>query len=137
MAVVIVAKQSSEQGGYTAYGWFVREILNRRKIKSQKRAAELISTAGYPISQPGLSKVLTGRTEPSRRLNAAIAEALSMDAAERNELANIFSYTDNTQILSEENYEGMREIQREAQEDADRRARGSEEARGTRRGSED
>lgn len=130
MVVAIVAEQGTEQSGFTAWGWFVWEAAGRRRIKSQKRIAELVKETGYPLSQPALSKNLTGKTEPSRRLHATIAEAFSMDEQERREFADVFAYTDNTQILTEENYQGMKEIQREAREDAERESLGMEEIRG-------
>jgi hypothetical protein len=132
MVVAIVAEnRNTEQGGFTAWGWFVWEAAGRRRIKSQKRIAELVSELGHhPISQPALSKNLTGKTEPSRKLHAAIAEAFRMDERERREFADVFAYTDNSQILTEENYLGMKEIQREAREEAERLAGRSEEIRG-------
>lgn len=138
MVVSIVAeRQSAEQGGFTAWGWFVWEAAGRRRIKSQKRIAELVTRAGYPLTQPALSKNLTGKTEPSRRLHAAVAEALHMDVDERREFADVFAYTDNSQLLTEDNYLGMREIRREAQEDAVRRSdEAGREGIGGARGSE-
>lgn len=131
MVVAIVSEQGTEQGGFTAWGWFVWEAAGRRRIKSQRRIAELAKESGYPISQPALSKNLTGKTEPSRRLHATLAEAFRMDDEERRDFADVFAYTDNTKILTEENYQGMKEIQREAKEEAERLANGVEEIRGT------
>lgn len=126
MAVMLMAERES----FTLLGWHVRELMNRKRIVNQEELAQKISAAGYPISQPAVSKILRGKTEPNRRFIAALAVALDLDAAERRELADIFSYGEaaTSEAITPENMRGMEEIKERVRRE-NSRANGNEEGR--------
>lgn len=115
----------AERESFTLFGWHVRELMSRKRIRNQDELAAKISEAGYPISQPAVSKILRGKTEPSRRFTAALALALDLDREERRELADIFSYSDDaiTEAIPERSVEGMREIRERVEDENSRGGR--------------
>lgn len=110
MAVAVLAEERRDS---RAFGWYVRGLMARRRIEGQKQLSEILTANGYPITQPGISKVLRGKSEPSRRFVEVLAEALKLDERERSELSDMFAYG----RLTSENYRRIEEIDREIEED--------------------
>lgn len=118
----MVVMMAAEREVYTLLGWHVRELMSRKRIGSQGELATRISEAGYPISQPAVSKILRGKSEPSRKFIPALATALELDPSERRDLADLFSYNEmaTSEPISEENMQGMREVRERVQEQGER-----------------
>lgn len=117
MAVLMMSEPRAERKSFTLLGWHVRELMVRKRIKNQDDLAAKITAAGYPISQPAVSKILRGVSEPGRKFIAALAVALDLDTDERRELADLFSYGEaaTSEPVSEANREGMKEIRERVQ----------------------
>lgn len=116
MAVTVMAARRSDS---SEYGWFVREMMMKHRISSQQGLADAAKAAGHPISQPALSKVLGGKTEPSRRLHRALAVAMDLTPEEGRQFNDIFALADLDVVLTDENREGMQEIDEEARRAAE------------------
>lgn len=119
MAVLMMSEPKAERESYTLLGWYVRELMVRKRIKNQDDLAARITVAGYPISQPAVSKILRGKSEPSRKFIAALAVALDLHGDERRELADLFSYDEaaTSEPISEESMQGMKEVRERVQEE--------------------
>ena len=115
MAVLVMA----EREAFTLLGWHVRELMSRKRVRNQDDLAERISVAGYPISQPAVSKILRGKSEPSRGFISTLAVALDLTAEERRELADVFAYNDASvsEPVTEENMRGMEEVRNRVREE--------------------
>ena len=110
MAVAVLAE---ERGGFTAFGWHIRELMSRKRIAGQKELSEVLTANGYPITQPGVSKVLRGKSEPSRRFVSVLADSLQLNERERSALSDMYTY----ERLTDENYRRIEELDREIEED--------------------
>ena len=115
MAVLVMA----EREAFTLLGWHVRELMGRKRVRNQDDLAERISVAGYPISQPAVSKILRGKSEPSRGFISTLAVALDLTAEERRELADVFAYDEASvsEPVTEENMRGMEEVRNRVREE--------------------
>lgn len=107
MAVVLMAERQTSN----LIGWHIKELMARKHIATQDRAADLITDGGYPLTQPALSKIISGRTEPSRAFSRALSVGFNLDAEERREWADMFALGEtSTRPLSEESYEQIKAV---------------------------
>lgn len=115
--MLAVAKQT---GGKTLYGWYLTELMGRKKVKNQAHLAELVSEAGgteYNITQSQVSKIMYGKSEAGAKFAGALAKALQLSEEERQEHAYLLAYgQEHDDRLSADNMERMEDYKARAQE---------------------
>lgn len=126
MAVVFMTARRTDSADY---GWFIREMMAAHRISSQLELSRAVRSAGYPISQPALSKVIGGKTEPSRKLHRALVVAMDLSPEETREFNDIFALADTDIVLTEENRQGMGEIDDEVKRAVEDKSKSSGEER--------
>lgn len=122
MAVVIMAGRQRNTSDSAEYGWFVRKMMAEHRFSSQQELANALRAAGHPISQPALSKIIGGKTEPSRKLHRTLVGAMELTPEETRQFNDIFALADINVAITEENREGMEEIDEEARRTAEEKA---------------
>lgn len=104
-----------DDGDKTAYGWYVTELMGRKKIRNQKALADMITEAGHVISQSQISKIMRGKPAATAAFGTALARALELSEEERREHAYLLTYGQDRALPP--NHEDRRELEARAQEE--------------------
>lgn len=93
-------------GGKTPYGWYLDELMARKRIPGQKVLSEIVSAEGHIISQSQVSKIMRGKPQATAAFGNALTRALQLDEEERREHAYMLVHGQD-RLLSPANRESM------------------------------
>lgn len=104
-----------ESGSKTPYGWYLDELMARKRIPNQRVLSEMISAEGQLVSQSQISKIMRGKPQATAAFGNALARALQLDEEERREHAYMLTYGQD-RVLSPANQERMQNYKEKVRE---------------------
>jgi transcriptional regulator with XRE-family HTH domain len=110
-----------DDGDKTAYGWYLTELMGRKKIRNQKALADMVTEAGQGITQSQVSKIMRGKPQATAAFGTALARALDLDEDERREHAYLLTYGQDRALPP--NHKDRKELEARAQEERSPRPR--------------